>query len=205
MCHKNFIFNLKLKHFGYIGFTLIEILIALFIFTIVSMILTAALHNIISLQSRTEQNASRFHELDIAWLLMSRDFEQAVNRPVIDQKGLQQPSFLGLRDSAVFTRDGWANPTAELRSTMQRVRYYVQGKILFREVWRMLDQAPETQSLSRPLLTQIQSLSFEYIDRKHGVYHIWPMSQQQGASSLPQAVRVVIEFTNGRQWSQTYL
>jgi type II secretion system protein J len=65
------------------GFTLLEILIALFIFTIVSMILVSALHNVLNNQAATEKKAHQLAKLQIAMLLMSRDIEQTIrtNKP----------------------------------------------------------------------------------------------------------------------------
>ena len=50
------------------GFTLIEILIALFVFTIISMIMVSALHNIFNYQAETEKQAARLNELQLALL-----------------------------------------------------------------------------------------------------------------------------------------
>src|SRR5262249_3778215 len=96
------------------GFTLLEILIALFIFTILSMMLASALHNVINIQARTENNAERLRKLQMGLLVFSRDIEQAVNRKVVNSSGKDESPFTGSRLSVAFTHAGLANPDGAL-------------------------------------------------------------------------------------------
>src|SRR5690242_2240764 len=91
------------------GFTLLEILIALFIFTILSLMLASALHNVIGIQTATENNADRLRKLQIVLLIMSRDIEQTVNRPVMGVNGKEEIAFRGTPLKFEFTHTGLAN------------------------------------------------------------------------------------------------
>ena len=75
------------------GFTLLEILIALFIFTILSMMLVKSLHSVIDLSSRTDQHATRLRQMQMALLILSRDIEQIVDRPIFIASGAKEASF----------------------------------------------------------------------------------------------------------------
>src|SRR5437762_2019018 len=90
------------------GFTLLEILIALFIFTILSFLLTAALRTVINAQSGTEDKALRLRELQMILLTMSRDIEQTVNRPITNAVGKEEAAFVGTENGFVFTHTGFA-------------------------------------------------------------------------------------------------
>src|SRR5579862_9001716 len=96
----------KNKH----GFTLLEILIALFIFSIVSMIMVGALHTVFNSQSTTAKHAAALTKLQIAFLLMSHDLEQTINRPITNAKGIVEAPFVGTHDTVTFTHAGAANP-----------------------------------------------------------------------------------------------
>ena len=121
------------------GFTLLEILIALFIFTILSLILAAALHNVIDVSVGTARNAERLRTTQIALLMMSRDIEQVVNRPVLDATGKEEAAFIGKPTYFTLTRAGFANPTGiALQSTLQRTGYYWQQDSLWRNTWAVL-------------------------------------------------------------------
>src|SRR5947209_8116839 len=94
--------NLQIARKNQQGFTLLELLIALFIFTIISMMLASALHTVIKAQSGSDKNALLLRELQVALLMMSRDVEQTVNRPVLDTTGKEERAFIGTPTSFTF-------------------------------------------------------------------------------------------------------
>jgi len=187
------------------GFTLLEILIALFIFSIVSAILVGALHSSMNAQEATEKNATHFRQMEMAWLMMSRDFEQIVNRPILGSDGTPQGALVGTGDHVDFTHAGYPNPYGEqLRSTWQRTRYYVRDESLYRESWFVLDRAANSSSHARRLLNNVDSLRLEYLDKDKKFQNAWP--PESGAQDdLPLAIRVTIIFTDGNSMSQLYV
>lgn len=186
------------------GFTLLEIIIALFVFSIVSMIVVGALHNVLTTQSSTEKKAARLAELQIALLLMSRDLEQVINRPITNASGTLE-GFIGTSDSVTFTHAGLVNPFGMLqRSTLQRTQYELKDKVLKRLTWPMLDQAGETKPDSKSILNSVNELQFEYLDNKGRFQKIWPPLDQQKAA-VPLAVRVSITLDNWGKITALYI
>ena len=115
------------------GFTLLEILIALFIFSIISLMLVVALRTVINAQSGTEGKAEHLRTLQMALLIMSRDIEQAVDRPIVNANGKEEAAFIGKPTSFQFTHGGFANPYGSLaHSTLQRTGYSWDKNILSR-------------------------------------------------------------------------
>ncbi len=186
------------------GFTLLEILIALFIFSIVSMILVSALHTVFNSQSATAKHAATLTKLQMAFLLMSRDFEQVINRPVTNAKGIVEGPFLGTPDTVTFTHGGVANPFGSLqRSTLQRTQYFLDKEHLVRSIWPVLDQVQKTLPNDRILLRSITALRFEYLDNQGQFQNNWPPPDQK-QTVLPRAVRVIITLEKGGILSQLY-
>jgi len=187
------------------GFTLLEVLIALFIFTIVAIIMTSALHNTLNIQTATEKHAQRLSQLQIALLLVSQDLEQTIDRPITDAKGSLQGAFIGTPTSITFTHGGFANPFGKLnRSTLQRANYHFEKNTFIRETWPVLDQVSRTLSKNRKLLEEVTDLRFEFLDGK-GVFHNnWP-AEQYPTSNLPRAVRITLTLKNWGKLSQLYL
>lgn len=187
------------------GFTLLEIIIALFIFSIVSMILVSALHNVLNIQSGTEKKAARLAKLQIALLLMSHDIEQTIHRPIINAAGAQQ-GFVGSPDTILFTHAGLTNPFGQIqRATLQRTRYQFNNKkTLTRTTWPVLDQTHDTSSDTRELLDDVTDLHFEYLDSKGKFQTLWPPLDQQQAI-LPRAVRVSLTLKNWGNITQLYI
>ncbi len=186
------------------GFTLIEIIIALFIFSIVSVIVVSALHNVLSTQSATQKKAERLAQLQIALLLISRDLEQVINRPITTPSGNPE-GFIGATHAITFTHAGLANPFGQLpRSTLQRVSYQLDNGTLKRLTWPMLDQASKTKPDSKSLLNSVTDLNFEYLDNKSHFQTIWPPLDQPKAV-LPMAVRISITLRDWGKIDQLYI
>lgn len=190
------------------GFTLLEILIALFIFTIISLILTSALHNAISTQSEVEKKSAELTRIQMALLLMSRDIEQTINRPVTNlTNGLD--GFIGTPQSLTFTHAGLNNPFGLLqRSTLQRVSYQWKNESIWRMTSPVLDQAAATAIDQRKILSGVTAFKLEYIDGLGHFQPNWPplaTAPQQKIPPLPNAVRVSMTLKKWGTISQLYI
>lgn len=191
------------------GFTLLEILIALFIFTLLSMMMVGGLHSVINAQSGTEKNAERLRKLQFALLVMSRDIEQTVNRAVLNASGKEEIAFIGAPRGFTFTHTGLANPTgAFARSALQRTRYEWRDDSLWRVTWAVLDQAPQTEPHTRLLLTEVTDARFQYLDKDGRFQDNWPI-EGQSRQPLPHAVRIFLSLSPlgkmGGEMSQLYV
>jgi general secretion pathway protein J len=186
------------------GFTLLEILIALFIFTIIAGIMVSVLHNMLNHQTRLEKHAAKLSRLQIAMLLLSRDIEQVIDRPVTNAKNILEASLIGTPDILTFTHTGLANPMGQLtRSTLQRVQYYRVKNNLIRLTWLVLDQTQKTLPDSRRLLSGVTSVRFEYLDMQNQWADRWPPPSQKTAG-LPKAVRVSLTLDQWGTINQLY-
>lgn len=186
------------------GFTLLEILVALLIFSILSMLMIGGLHSVISAQGRTTTHALRLHQLQLTFLTMSRDIEQAVNRPVLINNGKEESAFFGNARTFTFTHLGIANSANTVaRSTMARTRYSFYENYLWRITWPVLDQAPGTLSHAKRLLAA-NSVTFRYVDKKGGFHAVWPVEGQDN-QPLPRAIEVHLNLPKWGEASQIYV
>lgn len=187
-----------------LGFTLLEIIIALFVFSIVSIIVVGALHNVLSTQSAAEKKTARLEQLQIALLFISRDIEQTIHRPILNA-GENLEGFRGSPKIVTFTHAGLVNPLGQFpRSTLQRTRYQLNNKQLLRITWPVLDQVKTTKPISRTLLTGVSELDFAYLDNKNHFQTIWPPLDQPNAV-LPRAVRVTLTLENWGKITQLFI
>lgn len=182
------------------GFTLLEVLIALFIFTIVSMIMMTGLRTVLNSQSRTEIQTTQLRDLQMALLLISRDFEQAINRPITNAKNMIEPPLIGTAQQATFTHAGFANPLGQLqRSTLQRTQYLLEAGQLKRSSWPVLDQTAKSEPKPRVLLDNVTELRFEYLDFPGRFNNNWSQPKP------PRAVRMHLSIKNWGKITQLYL
>lgn len=187
------------------GFTLLEILIALFVFTILSTILAGALRHMMDASVSTSRNAERLRNLQLVTLMLSRDISQTVDRSILNSSGKEEAAFIGSPESFVFTHTGFANPMGTLlHSTLQRTGYYFNDSALWRKTWGVLDQAPQTQGHARDLLDDVTEAHFQYLDKDNKFHDDWPVEGQED-QHLPKAVRVNISISQWGTLSQLYV
>lgn len=187
------------------AFTLLEVLIALLIFSIIALVMTLVLQSVFTARERTTEQAKQLAKLQVAIVLMQRDFEQTINRPVRQANGTLQAALAGNNTKVTFTRAGFSNPQAALqRSQLQRVAYYSHNHQLFRRSWDRLDPARLQQFTDKLLLNHVESLTFHYLNKRNSSVVYWPLSQKAlvnkktGApiEQLPRAVRVTMRLSN---------
>ncbi|MGB5443566.1 MAG: type II secretion system minor pseudopilin GspJ [Gammaproteobacteria bacterium] len=185
---------------GVRGFTLLEMLVALAIFSLLAVMSYGGLAAVLEQQFRTEAEAERLAALQKAYLVMQRDIEQVVARPVRDGFGDEQPALAG--DQALeFTRGGWSNPLGRPRSALQRVAYAWEERQLRRYVWQVLDRAQDSQPVEQLLLDNIEYLQIRYLLAEDDWKEQWPAQLEDTGTNeaaaapavLPAAVEVTIE------------
>jgi general secretion pathway protein J len=186
------------------GFTLLEVLIALFIFTIISVMMSGALRTVIDAQSGTENSAERLRQLQIVLVRISRDVEQIVDRPVKNANGQDGQAFYGSARGFAFTHGGISGQSSQ-HNGLQRAQYIWNENGLWRMVWEVLDQVENSpQPGQRLLLDNVTDARFEYMDDKNAFHPDWPVS---GSSTqpLPRAVRVTLTFKKWGAIRQLYV
>ena len=149
------------------GFTLIEVLIALAITAFVSVIAYSSFSTVITGVENTQAVAERVYRINRAWMIISRDLEQFVARPVRDEFGELEPALQGgmaARFPLSLTRAGWHNPLAQDRPELQRVNYRLEEDSLWRDSYPVLDRAGETQAQSARLLEDVESIRILFLD-----------------------------------------
>jgi len=181
------------------GFTLLELLVALGIFALLASMGYSGLNSVMKARQITTQHAERLSELQMAFLWLGRDIEQAIDRPIRDEYAEVRPAMLGVetgRYQLELTRTGWRNPAGRTRSNLQRVAYGLRDGNLIRVYWNVLDRAQDSQPLESVLLDGVDKLELRFLNDKFKWQNVWPSSSQPGGTvsiSPPRAVEVTLE------------
>ena len=179
------------------GFSLIEILVAVAILGVVSMMAFTGLRAILAARDQTNIMAGHLVSLQKAMATLERDFEQAANRPIRDQYGDIKDAMLSPEGkSIVLTRSGYPNPANVRRSALLRVGYHLEEGILYRTTWTVLDGAHDNQKRVQPLLHDVKSLSFRFLDTGDTWTKEWPPQRPEGydVDLLPQGLELELEL-----------
>lgn len=185
------------------GFTLLEILIAMAIFTLIGLASTGLLTTVIDSNTLSSERFDKLQQLQRAMVIIERDIQQAVPRAA-RINGEQQnivmaggASDSGDDDSIGFVRSGWHNPQLMLpRSTLQYVAYRLQENRLERLYSNYVDNVIGHEPKVRVLLDNVDSFTVEFLtsansDSDDEDENNW--SESYKGEVLPKAVAIEFE------------
>ena len=166
------------------GFTLIEVLVTLVVFSIMVTLAYGGLNSIARTRGALAAQQDAFRDLTRAVATLDRDLREAVARPVLGNVGQSLPAFAGTASRLEFTRLGFANPQAEQRSNLERVQYELDDHTLRRGRFLVLDRAAGTVPTFAALRGEIDDFRVRYLDSSNRWTDSWP-PQQAGDPNLP--------------------
>ncbi len=178
------------------GFTLLEVLIAVAIFAVVSIMALGGYNQLITQSERINANNARTRAVQVAVQRMVQDFAEIEPRPVREPLG-NAPQPVVLADPRgeqliEFTRAGWSNPAGVPRPTLQRVAYRFEDNKLRREYWLALDRTLQAPPTTVVLLDQVKEVKLRFLSAERAYQDQWP--PQRGQAS-PYARPIAIEIT----------
>lgn len=207
------------------GFTLIELVVALFITAVMFAIGYGALDQALTGRKSVETQANRLVSVQRALRMFEQDIELLTPRPVRDAIGSNYlaPLIAGTGSSAgtqsgssassngtamsnlslqstallTLTRAGWANPAGVTRSELQRVFYVLEDGKLVRYTLPVLDASGAVPAFRRELMDQVDAVTFRYMDAGHHWQDTWSRSSSTGGplQSSMRELPVAIEVT----------
>ena len=187
------------------GFTLVEMMVALAIFALISVagvtLLRSGSDTQIAVKNRLE-DMSRTGRLSNA---LESDLAQAVARPVRDTAGRPVPAFIQ-EDAQVpgvlfgFVRGGWSNFDEAPRAGLQRVAYVLDGNTLKRVGWPMLDGAVAGEAAT--LVDNVSAAQIRFRDDAGEWRSDWTATD---ADALPRAVELRLTVTGKPEQRMLFL
>ena len=179
------------------GFTLIEIMVAVAVFGVMSVLAWGALSNSLSNTDLLTERMNRLQAIQRTMRFLSSDLTQATPRSVRGELGdTQLPAMLSSVSgnfAIEFTHGGWRNPAGLPRSTLQRTAYRLEDDELIRYHWRVLDRTYANEPVATVLLDNVESLLFRFYTDTGEPTDVWP--PQGGPASLrlrPRAVEILL-------------
>lgn len=191
------------------GFTLIEILVALAVFSVMSVLAYGGLEHVLNAREDIGSRTEELRQLQVVFATIKNDLEQSVNRPVRDRLGNRLISFDSKVDEddikLAFTTQAHTHWQYENGvSALQRVEYRIEEGKLSRYFWTVLDRAHNTEPESAALLNEIKDIEFEFINKY--VHEFWPLPKgHEDYEALPRAVKVTISFTSDKELERLFL
>ena len=163
-----------------LGFTLVEIMVALVIFSVISLISARLLSQSLESQNVLQSRGERLAEIHRALRVVQRDILQFSARSIrVDKNEYLPPLLLSPEGALEMTRVGWRNPLGQPRSEVQRLGYRWQDEKLIRGYWLTLDRSYEDEPAYQTVLSDVTELEFYAIDNIGNQHDRWPLDEDE--------------------------
>ncbi len=215
------------------GFTLLEVLVAIAVFAVVSAGVYRVLAAMVQSQDTVVKHADSLHEIQRAMRILADDVEQVVMRDIVDDNGHRHAALISDDEDFLlqFTRQGVRNPLLLNRSDLQRVAYSLgpepaqegddadsaaarsrrqssgRESHLLRHTWGALDPLDDTEEIVQVLLHDVDEMSMEFLDGEGRWINRWPDKKpgnQVHMRDLPVAIRLVMKTVRYGEIRRTF-
>lgn len=186
------------------GFTLVEMMIALLIFSMLAVAGVMLLRSAVDSNEVTDARLREMAGMQRLVSLMEADLSQAVSRTYRDAEGNRKAAFIADsrtsdEDFLTFTRGGQGNVNDEPRSSLQRVSYRLSEGQLERRQYEMTDGG----LISEPagLISDLENLQIRFRDRRGQWLSDW---QSERLNDMPRALELQFD-QDGRTYRHLFL
>lgn len=217
------------------GFTLLEVIIAISIFALVSAMAYSGLANVLRSSERVEAERATWRSFTMLYLRLEDDLAQARPRTIRDNNGVTLAAMLGQptdtralgAPALEFTRGGIFLPPPQdsdtpgpvpvdtrraQRSDLQRVAYRLNEGKLWRLTWPDLDRGPQSQPQESSLLDgvgEVREFEVRFYTGKDGWADSWPPLAANGTIkdplALPRGVEVRLVLKDRGEFKRLFL
>jgi len=187
-----------MRQYRQCGFTLIEVLVAMAVFGVLTALAYMTLGQTLSNSDMLTERMDRLQAVQRTMSYLATDLIQAAPRAIRADLGQAQPALIsdfGAEFALQLTHNGWPNSAGVPRSTQQRSAYRIEDDELIRYHWNVLDRTVNNLPVATVLLDNVESLTFRFLQLDGEWIEQWPpgFGQSSGDTNLlPRAVTIVL-------------
>lgn len=173
------------------GFTLVELLVALVIFSTMAVIAYSGLSAVTTTHERLSEREATLADIGRALSLIERDLRSLAPRRVWAANAPLPPlSAQGpMLEVSTFGRGRVLGPDLGL---VERIGYLSDGDALYRQRWPAPDRLPATRPDQQRLLAEVEQLRWRFLDLQGRWQDRWPVPGAADADAWPRAVEFVL-------------
>lgn len=181
------------------GFTLIEVLVAMAVFAVMTILAYMSLGQTLANADMLGKRMDRLQAIQRTMRYLSNDLSAASPRPIRSELGdTYMPAVMvSAANNFVLavTHGGWSNPAGLPRSTQQRSVYLLEDGRLFRVYYNVLDSTYTNNALSTEILDGVESIEFRLFQDNGETSNQWPPLGAAGLAAemmRPRAVEIIL-------------
>jgi len=180
------------------GFTLLEVLVSMIIFSLMSVMAYGGLVKVFKSNEVISALEVKLKTLKRTMMFFERDMRQLAPRP--RRTGYDKSEYVpalasGLDSGGIieFTSAGVSNPLDLVRSSLQRVRYELEDNKLTRLSWKLVDHI-EAEPVRMLLLEDVESFELRFLAKNNAWKENWGSN-----NDLPIAIELTLKH---KSWGE---
>lgn len=189
------------------AFTLVEVLVALVVFAVLSVISYRTLSSIFDTRERLSQQSATLRDQALFFTRLEADLGAILPRAIRNADGVNEPALKVLSAAVssidpvlVFSRTGFAGG-AGASAAPQRIGYrFNEGKLELL-IWDGLDSAPRAQPVAHTALRNVREWRWRVLDQRGNWRADWPSRDDAtpaaASTALPAALELTLTVDNG--------
>lgn len=178
------------------GFTLIEMLVALALTSMIAVAGSTLLIGTVRASDQLGKTTQSVSEIELAHTLMRDDFANI--QILAGDAG--RPDFTSAPFVA-FVRDGWSHPVPDdNRASLLAVEYQFREGTLIRRAWLRPDPVADTPHVDRVLATGLSRMTARYFDGRE-----WLPEWRAGTEGMPSAIELTLEYSDKDALTELFL
>ena len=190
------------------GFTLVELLIAIAILSVIGVMALGGLNQVIDQKFIAQERSDRWREVQLTMRTIYQDLSQIHPRSTREEFGeTWQPALQAdprARYALELSRGGWTNPGGFARGSVLRVAYDWEENVLVRLHWPVMDRTLSTLPIRTDLLGGVSNIELRFLDNTGEWHQNWPPITTTIPESWiirPRAIEFAIELEDfGNLW-----
>ena len=187
------------------GFTLIEIMIAVSIFAVISAIIFPIVIKTISTNSTIEKRSEKIAELQRMFIFMENDFRYMVQRTIRDPfDGLSfDPSFAIDTDDGELIKFFTLLPDVNVGESQTRlVAWVLDDEKLQRKTWFSISPFIDEEPRLATIVEGVDDVELRFAEEEDGALN-W-RSDWDNETELPLATEVIVNFSDGISYRRLF-
>ena len=179
------------------GFTLIEILVAIFLASLIVILVFSGLSTSLSMNEKTLNRSNLLSQITLTDKIIKRDLLHALDRKARDERGdeLDSPLFgETLLNEGIFLAFSIHTPIKNTsQGALKWVEYSKEGTQIIRSEYSYADKVLDSLKHTSILLESVDSLDLKFFNQG-SFTEVWPPQETVEFSELPQMIEISFKF-----------